>query len=91
MEITNINAKDVLDTCYKLIQGARKKACQEGYHANYPVYIVLPVLQDRALRYYLARNPGEQMSAMGTLVPSGRYLFGATKLTSDIIEEPIVY
>lgn len=91
MEITNINAKDVLDTCYKLIQGARKKAYQEGCHTNYPIYIVVPVLQDRAIRYYLARNPGEQMGVMGTLKPYGRYLFGATKLTSEIIEEPIVY
>lgn len=91
MKITEINAKEVLDTCYKLIQGARSKACYEIYYLNYPVHIVLPVLQDKALRYYLAGNPAEQMNAMGTLEPYGKHLFGALMLTSEIIEEPIVY
>jgi len=91
METTEINAGDVLNTCYKLIQEARMKFCRGSYHTNYQISIVLPVLQDRAIRYYLARNPREQMSAFGTLEPYSRYLFGAIKFTSEIIDEPIVY
>lgn len=91
MKYIEINAKEVLNTCFSLIQEARMKACQEYHHTNYQIYIVLPILYDRALHYYLARNPTEQMSAIGTLEPYGKYLFGAIKLTSEIIEKPIVY
>jgi len=81
-----INCEELLNTCFELIHKARMKAPRPTIQ----IYIVLPALQARALHYYLARRPEEAMSVFGAPV-WGNYLFGAKLLTSEIIEEPIVY
>jgi len=91
METVTINANEVLEECYRLIFEARSKVNYNYHRPEFPLHIVLPFLQDRAIRYYLAGKPSEQIFVTGTFDPYSKYLFGAIKLTSEIIDKPIVF
>jgi len=91
IDLRTIDCGKLLDNCYKLIQEARQKANYDFYNPDHPIHIVLPVVESRALYYYLSANIQKMIAVTGTVAPDFKIMFGAIWVTSEIIEEPIVY
>ena len=85
--VKTYDTDSLLDECYKLVHEARYKLRDR----DYPIHIVLPIDNLRALRYALAKDISKQISVTGSLNPYENRLFRCIVHESELTDKVFIY